>query len=249
MGAKKRGFALFAVALALATSASAEEVNREGVIMTRSENTLNVRTREGNLTVVVTPETTIREESGLLQRRTRGPETLIPGLIFKVEGDLQGTTLTAESIEFRERDWRTAVATRAGTTELRQAIIDGNEYVIQEEVTVLFASGSVAIASQYQEQLRAIARNASSHGNYRVSVLGFADPQGDAAANERLSLRRAGAVSNFLRQTGSIEPGRVLSPSAMGEGTTAPGEAAPASNAEARRVVVRIVTPKTQLTQ
>ena len=143
---------------------------------------------------------------------------------------MQGTTLTAESIEFRERDWRTAVATRAGTTELRQAIIDGNEYVIQEEVTVLFASGSVAIASQYQEQLRAIARNASSHGNYRVSVLGFADPQGDAAANERLSLRRAGAVSNFLRQTGSIEPGRVLSPSAMGEGTTAPGEAAPTSN-------------------
>jgi hypothetical protein len=35
----------------------------------------------------------------------------------------------------------------------------------------------------------------------------------------------------------------------MGEGTTAPAEPAPASNAQARRVVVRIVTPKTQLTQ
>jgi len=88
MGAKKRGFALFAVALILATVASAEEVNREGVIVTRSNNNLNVRTREGALTVVVTPETTIRETSGLLQRRTRGPETLIPGLILKVEGDL-----------------------------------------------------------------------------------------------------------------------------------------------------------------
>ena len=249
MGAKKRGFAILAVALTLATAASAEEVNREGVIVTRSNNNLNVRTREGALTVVVTPETTIRETSGLLQRRTRGPETLIPGLILKVEGDLQGETITAESIEYTERDWRTAIATRAGTTDLREAVINGNEYVIQEETTVLFASGSVAITAQYQEQLRAIARNAASHGNYRVSVLGFADPQGDAAANERLSLRRAGAVSNFLRQTGSIEPGRVLSPSAMGEGTTAPGEAAPASNEQARRVVVRIVTPKTQLTQ
>jgi OmpA-OmpF porin, OOP family len=249
MGARKRGLTLFAVALTLATAASAEEVNREGVIVTRADNNLNVRTREGSLTVVVTPQTTIRETSGLLQRRTRGPETLIPGLILKIEGDLQGETITAESIEFSERDWRTAIATRAGTTDLREAIINGNTYVIQEEVTVLFASGSAAIGAQYQEQLRAIARNAASHGNYRVSVLGFADPQGDAAANERLSLRRAGAVSNFLRQTGSIEPGRVLSPSAMGEGTTAPGEAAPASNAEARRVVVRIVTPKTQLTQ
>jgi hypothetical protein len=35
----------------------------------------------------------------------------------------------------------------------------------------------------------------------------------------------------------------------MGEGTTAPGETAPTSPDEARRVVVRIVTPKGQLTQ
>jgi hypothetical protein len=50
-----------------------------------------------------------------------------------------------------------------------------------------------------------------------------------------------------MRQTGHIQPGRVLSPSAMGEGPVAPGEAAPGTDAEARRVVVRIVTPKTQL--
>ena len=72
---------------------------------------------------------------------------------------------------------------------------------------------------------------------------------GNAAANERLSLKRAGAVSNYLRQTGKINPGRVLSPSAMGEGGTAPDIAAPTNNEEARRVVVRVVTPKTQLTQ
>ena len=82
-----------------------------------------------------------------------------------------------------------------------------------------------------------------------MSILGFADPHGNAEANERLSQRRAQAVSNYLRQTGQIQPGRVLSPSAMGEGTTAPGEKPPASNNEARRVVVRIVTPKGQLTQ
>ena len=33
----------------------------------------------------------------------------------------------------------------------------------------------------------------------------------------------------------------------MGEGTTAPGEAAPTKHEEARRVVVRVVTPKVQL--
>ena len=61
--------------------------------------------------------------------------------------------------------------------------------------------------------------------------------------------QRAKAVSNYLRQTGYIQPGRVLSPSAMGEETVAPGEAAPTGHDSARRVLVRIVTPKTQLTQ
>jgi len=152
------------------------------------------------------------------------------------------------------------VATKAGTTEqfaqqaekiehLRQAIIDGHEYVIREEATVYFATGKATVAPEYQAQLRALAQKAPSFGNYRLSILGFADPRGDAAANERLSKKRADAVSNFLRQTGHIEPGRVLSPSAMGEGTVAPGEGAPGSNDEARRVVVRVVTPKTQLTR
>jgi hypothetical protein len=35
----------------------------------------------------------------------------------------------------------------------------------------------------------------------------------------------------------------------MGEGTAAPGETAPTTADEARRVVVRVVTPKGQLTQ
>ncbi len=55
------------------------------------------------------------------------------------------------------------------------------------------------------------------------------------------------AVSNYLRQSGHIQPGRVLSPSSMGEGTAAPGEAMPTSHDAARRVLVRVVTPKTQL--
>jgi len=140
MGGKQRGFALFAAALMVSTSALAQEVEREGVIISRSQNNLNVRTREGNMTVVVTPSTRIRENrSGALAgSRDRGQDTLIPGLIIKAEGDQQGDTLTAQQIEFRERDWRAAIASTAGTqeqfataaaerAELRQAIINGNE--------------------------------------------------------------------------------------------------------------------------
>jgi OOP family OmpA-OmpF porin len=261
MGGKQRGFALFA-ALMVSTSAIAQEVEREGVIVSRNQNQLNIRIPGGNMTVVVTPSTRIRENrSGALAgSRDSSPDRLIPGLIIKAEGDQQGNTLTASEIEYRERDWRAAIASTAGTQEqfaeaaseraaLRQAIIDGNEYEIRQEATVNFATGSTAINAEDQAELRALAQAAPGFGNYRVSIIGFADSRGNPAANERLSLRRAIAVSNYLRQTGAIQPGRVLSPTAMGEGNLPPDMAPPSNDAEARRVVVRVVTPKGQLTR
>ena len=233
--------------------AIAEEVKTEAVITSVDGNTINAKSTAGPLSVVLTPTTKITQTSGIAKREARDAKSLIPGLIFTVEGDQQGNTVTAEEVRFKEKDWRTAIATKAGTTEqfseLRKAIIEGQEYVIREEATVYFKTGSAALAASYKQRLHALAQKAPSFGNYRISILGFADPRGNAAANERLSLKRAAAVSNYLRQTGLIQPGRVLSPSAMGEGTTAPGETAPTSNDEARRVVVRVVTPKTQLTQ
>jgi len=251
MAFNTRGLSFFAVAITIAAPVLAEEVKTEAVIVSKADGHLTARTREGSVTIAYSSTTPIKEVDGL-KRKDRDAKTLIPGLIIQVEGDKQGETINATKINFKTRDWRSAVATKAGTTEefatLRKAIIEGHEYVIREETAVYFATGKTTIAPQYQANLKALAAKAPTYGNYRVSILGFADKRGDAAANERLSLKRAGAVSNFLRQSGSIEPGRVLSPSAMGEGTVAPGETAPTTDAEARRVVVRIVTPKTQLT-
>ena len=253
MRISNRGLGAITAALIVSTSALAEPVKTEAVITSVSGNRIVARTVNGPLTIVMSPGTKITQTSGIAKKTARPATSLIPGLIVTVEGDLQGQTVTAEDIRFKERDWRTAVATKAGTveqfSELRNAIIDGNEYVIRDEATVYFASGSAVVGATYKQKLQALAHKAPSFGNYRISILGFADPRGNAAANERLSQKRAAAVSNILRQTGSIQPGRVLSPSAMGEGTAAPGETAPTSNEEARRVVVRIVTPKAQLTR
>ena len=253
MNVRKYGLAIFAAALVASTSALAEPVKTEAVIVSIEGNTITARSLNGPLTVVLTPSTKITQTSGFPRKESRPVNSLIPGLILTVSGDQNGQTVTAEDIRFKERDWRAAVAAKAGTaeqfSELRQAIIDGNEYIIRDEVTLYFATGRAVVAAPYKQTLRVLAQKAPSFGNYFISVLGFADTRGNAAANERLSQKRAEAVSNYLRQTGSIEPGRVLSPSAMGEGTAAPGEAVPTSNDEARRVVVRVVTPKAQLTQ
>lgn len=253
MQTRKHILAVLSVSLMASTSAFAEPVKKEAVIVSVNNSGINARTREGPLTVIMTPTTKIQEMKGLVRKETRDAKSLIPGLIFTVEGDQQGSAVTANEIQFKERDWRAAIAAKGGTTaelaELRKAIIDGQEYEIRDEATVYFPSGSAKVGEQYKGELRALAQKAPTYGNYRISILGFADPRGNAEANERLSQQRASAVNNYLRQTGAIQPGRVLSPSAMGEGTTAPGEAAPTSNDEARRVVVRIVTPKGQLTQ
>jgi len=238
---------------AISIPVNAEPTKTEAVITKVEGSTITARTTSGPLTVMLTPSTDIAQTSGLASKKARDAKSLIPGLIFTVDGDLQGQTLTAEHIRFKEKDWRTAVATKAGTaeqfSELRKAIIEGQEYVIRDEVAVYFPTGSAVVGATYKQKLREMAEKAPSFGNYRVSILGFADPRGNAAANEKLSEKRAKAVSNYLRQTGYIQPGRVLSPSAMGEGTVAPGEAAPTGHDSARRVLVRIVTPKTQLTQ
>ena len=253
MARQRYPLALFAAAVVLAAPAAAQEVKTEAVVVSVKGDHIQARSRTGPVTIVVSALTKIHETSGIASKKERAPQNLIPGLIITVKGEMHGGTLTASEIRFKERDWRAAIATKAGTTEqfteLRSAIIGGQEYVIRDEVTVYFATGSAAVGPSDQQHLRTLAGKAKSFGNYRISVLGFADPRGNAAANERLSQKRAAAVSNFLRQTGLIEPGRVLSPSAMGEGTVAPQETAPTSHEQARRVVVRVITPKVQLTQ
>lgn len=244
---------LLTTSLMVSSPLLAEPTKTEAVITKIEGNTISARTMSGPITVILTPSTTIAQTSGLATKKARDVKSLIPGLIFTVDGDMQGQSLTAQNIRFKEKDWRTAVAAKAGTveqfSELRKAIIEGQEYVIREEAAVYFPTGSAVIGATYKQKLRELAEKAPSFGNYRISILGFADPRGNATANERLSEKRAKAVSNFLRQTGYIQPGRVLSPSPMGEGTLAPGEAAPMGNEQARRVLVRVVTPKTQLTR
>jgi OmpA-OmpF porin, OOP family len=80
-------------------------------------------------------------------------------------------------------------------------------------------------------------------------VLGFADPRGNAAANERLSNRRAQTVINYLKQSGHLLPGRVLSASAMGEMNIPVEHASSPSQSEARRVTVRVLTSAAHLSR
>src|SRR5690349_6116637 len=97
---------LFALVAATAAPALAEPVDTEAVIISANGGQVSARTRQGDVTIVLSGDTEIKEKDGL-RSRDRDAGSLIPGLIIQVEGDRQGNTITATDIDFKERDWRT----------------------------------------------------------------------------------------------------------------------------------------------
>jgi outer membrane protein OmpA-like peptidoglycan-associated protein len=67
---------------------------------------------------------------------------------------------------------------------------------------VQFDTGKTAIKPDYQKQIAETAKLAKDHFIQQVCIRGFADKQGNADANQRLSLARAQAVAAELRKQG-----------------------------------------------
>nr|MBP7370562.1 OmpA family protein [Arenimonas sp.] len=105
---------------------------------------------------------------------------------------------------------------------------------------VLFASGSSTISAQGMTDLNAFAAQAKATKDYMVIVQGFTDSTGNAAANQALSDKRAATVTNYLAQKAGLQPGRIKAPDGLG---IAP-DAGTGSNANARRVNVKLVVDK-----
>ena len=67
-------------------------------------------------------------------------------------------------------------------------------------VSVYFAQGSSKLSASMQRRLQAFAAKVVQRKLHRISVVGFADPQGAANANLALSASRATAVASFLHR-------------------------------------------------
>ncbi|KRA83668.1 OmpA family protein [Altererythrobacter sp. Root672] len=236
------------VALLASTPALAQDDKLEGVIIRSGDGQVVLQAGNTQQTVTLDSDTRIRQTAGALnvRKEDKTASDLLPGLPIKVQGTNNGSSFAADEIEFKQSDYRTAVQIRAGQTETREALAQTGEFDVRAETNVYFASGSSAINAAGKRSLNDLATQAQSIEGYAISVLGYADPTGDAAANQRLSDRRAQNVIDYLKQRPGIQPGRVIAASAMGEVDTG---AAPttASNAEARRVTARVVTSKARL--
>jgi outer membrane protein OmpA-like peptidoglycan-associated protein len=119
-----------------------------------------------------------------------------------------------------------------------------DDYYIYDEVTVYFGNGKVKLDPKYTAPLSTLAQKAESVNGYMIQVKGYASSSGSVALNQKLSEQRANSVANYLQQQGHVPLSRMLAPGAMGESRQLEPGKANDSEAENRRVVVRVLQNK-----
>lgn len=230
----------------------------QGIVVTNHNGQLTIKTPQGDQTIALPHNTRVRSISGALggQKQTVPVTALIPGLPVTIEVDNSAGHSVATNVEYKAKDYKTAAQIQAGVqetarreAELRHAYSKMGDWDIRAEKQVYFKVGSSTLSATAKHDLLAVAQEAKNHKGYVVSVLGYADPTGNAAANERLSNRRAQTVINYLKQSGHLLPGRVLSSSAMGEMKIPVDTPSSESYQNARRVTVRVLTSAAHLTR
>jgi outer membrane protein OmpA-like peptidoglycan-associated protein len=119
------------------------------------------------------------------------------------------------------------------------------EVVTKDQYTVLFATGDYSLSDEAKQALANVAKQGLAYSKgWGISVAGFADASGSAAANQVLSKERAQAVAAYLLQDCGVPVGRILAPGAMGESNPAGSNESPSGRAENRRVDVKLLLNK-----
>jgi outer membrane protein OmpA-like peptidoglycan-associated protein len=250
---KSRLFALSAAgSIFLSSLALAAPQQIKGIVVTNENGQLTLNTPSGSQVVSISAGTDVRSISGPLggQKESMPTSALIAGLPVTIDLNDAGQ---ATRVQYKASDYKTAAqiqagveATAAKTDQALAALSKVGEYNVRAETAVYFPSGSAVVSAAGKKDLANIAKQAQGFQGYMISVLGYASPTGNAAFNQRLSAQRAQTVINYLKQQPGIQPGRILSASAMGQVNYA-GAASPSTFASDRRVNVRVVTSAAQL--
>ena len=161
----------------------------------------------------------------------------------KEELEKQNAELAAQNAALKEQSAKVA-ANKAQIDAAVARFGQLDDYYILDEVTVYFGNGKVKVDPKYTPQLLALAEKSKTINGYMVQVKGYASKSGSAAYNQKLSEQRANNVTNILLQQGHVPLTNMLAPGAMGESRQVAKDKAADSEAENRRVVVRILQNK-----
>jgi OOP family OmpA-OmpF porin len=155
----------------------------------------------------------------------------------------QQADLAAQQAQLSAADQKIA-ANKAAIAAANKRFGELGDYNIMGEVTVLFGNGKTSLEPQYQPQLSKLAEQALTITGYVIQVKGYASSVGSASLNQKLSVERANAVSQYLEQDANVPLTNMLAPGAMGTADQVGSDKTSEGQAQNRRVVVMILQNK-----
>jgi outer membrane protein OmpA-like peptidoglycan-associated protein len=155
----------------------------------------------------------------------------------------QQAALAAQQAQLSAAD-RKIAANKAAIAAANKRFGELGDYNIMGEVTVLFGNGRTTVEPQYKPQLSKLAEQALTITGYVIQVKGYASAVGSASLNQKLSVERANAVTQYLEQDANVPLTNMLAPGAMGTADQVSPDKTAEGQAENRRVVVMILQNK-----
>jgi OOP family OmpA-OmpF porin len=155
----------------------------------------------------------------------------------------QQAALAAQQAQLSAADQKIA-ANKAAIAAANKRFGELGDYNILGEVTVLFGNGKTTVEPQYKPQLSKLAEQALTVTGYVIQVKGYASAVGSASLNQKLSVERANAVTQYLEQDANVPLTNMLAPGAMGTADQVVPDKTAEGQAENRRVVVMILQNK-----
>ena len=116
--------------------------------------------------------------------------------------------------------------------------VDGRVYLIMPG-NITFDTNEAVIKPGFQPVLNSIAKVIKEYNKTMVQVYGYTDNTGSAATNNALSLRRATAVSNYLRLQG-VDGNRIIT-DGLGSANPIASNATASGREQNRRVEIALI--------
>lgn len=155
----------------------------------------------------------------------------------------QKEALEQQQAQLSEQDKKVA-ANKAAIAQNSARFGQLDDYYIFDEATVLFGNGVTKLDPKYQPQLKELAEKAKGIDGYMIEVKGYASATGSVELNQELSEKRANSVVSYLLQQCDIPLTKMLAPGAMGESRQVASGSKAETEAQNRRVVVRVLQNK-----
>jgi outer membrane protein OmpA-like peptidoglycan-associated protein len=164
-------------------------------------------------------------------------------------------SVAAGEVDLREKQAENAAATQrnlnminAATRRARDSIAamtdriaNLDKYVVKEEGTVYFASGSFELNEASKQVIDNLAARGQGLQGFMVEVAGFTDNVGDVALNQALSARRVNSVVAYAAERFNIPLRRFVNPTGLGETQPVGDNNTSEGRALNRRVEIRVL--------